>query len=303
MKRYATIAIFLILIPLLSSCSFFQPKKIENPYFQAWTIEKDSPRTVAILPFENETQEANIEDLVRKSFYSHFSIKSFNDVELSQVDETLRDVTILQNKKFTSISSAELGRVLKSDALVYGKVIEMTRFYIGVYSQLAVGAEVSIVDVKSGKPIWENTLTTRFHDGDIPLTPLSLIPTTIKAGMNLRDVQKLRVVDDLCRNLASLIPDPPKFQKTKPLELELFYELQVASYRSNEKALKAAEFLQKLGYRIILRNWKNEKEEEWYRLMVGPFITRDEAIACKESIEKGSEFKPIIFKVERPKDV
>jgi hypothetical protein len=301
MKKYASIAIVLTFIPCFISCSLFRPKKIENPYFQTWTLEKGSPRTIAILPFENETQEPGIEELVRKSFYSHFSIKPFHDVELSVVDDTLRDITILQNTKFTNIPPAELGRVLKCDALIYGKVKEMTRFYIGVYSQLAVGAEVTIVDVKTGNTIWKNALTTRFHDGDIPLHPLSIIPTTIKTGMNLREVQKLRVVDDLCRNLATLIPDPPNVEKAKPEDIELFYELQVASYRSNERAILAAESLQNSGYRTILRNWKNEKGKEWYRLIVGPFMTRDEAVTCKENIEKQSEYQPIIFRIERPK--
>jgi hypothetical protein len=300
-KIHTIIATLLILFPCFSSCSYLRPKKIEYPAFQVWTAERNSPPTVAILPFENATQEQGIEDLVRESFYSHFSIKAFNDVELSKVDDALRDETILQNKKFQDISSDELGRLLRCDALVYGKVVEMTRFYIGVYSQLAVGAEITIVNAKNGNIIWKNTLTTRFHEGDIPLNPLSIIPTSIKTGMNLRDVQKLRVVDDLCRNLANLIPNPPVAQKIKPEDIELFYELQVASYRSNEKALKAVENLQNAGYTTILRNWKNEKGEEWYRLIVGPFMTKDEASTCKDKIEQESEYCPIIFKVERPK--
>jgi hypothetical protein len=274
---------------------------IENPDFNAWTVGMKSPPTVAILPFENITQEPGIEDLVRKSFYSHFSIKEFNDVELTVVDNLLRDETVLQKKKFQDIAPAVLGKLLKCDALVYGRVVEITRFYMGVYSQLAIGAEVRIVDTKSGKTIWQNTLTTRFHDGDIPLNPLSIIPTTIKTGMNLRETQKIRVVDDLCRNLAGLIPDLPVEKKIKAEDILSFYEIQVASYRSSEKALKSAENLQKAGYQTILRDWNNEKGEEWHRLIVGPFMTRDEAVSCKNKIEQESEFCPMIFKIERPK--
>ena len=301
MKRHTIIATLLILFPCFSSCSYLRPRKIEYPAFQVWTSEKDFLPTVAILPFQNETDDPGIEILVRQSFYSHFSVKPFRDIEISVVDDTLRDVTLMKNTQFTSIPPVELGRVLKCDALIYGKVKEMTRFYIGIYSQLAVGAEITIVDAKSGKTIWQNTLTTRFHDGDIPLNPLSIIPTTIKTGLNLREAQKVRVVDDLCRSLAGIITDPPVAEKVKPEDIELFYELQVASYRSNDKALKAAENLQNSGYRTILRNWKNEQGEEWYRLIVGPFMSRDEAMTCKDKIEQGSEYCPIILKVERPK--
>ena len=302
MRRCFLPAILLILSSCLSSCSLFQPKKLENLYFESWGLGKGSARTVAVLPFENETQEPGIPELVRKSFYSHFSIKSFNDVELSIIDQTINDEIILQNKKkFTDIPAAELGRVLKCDAIVYGTVKEMTRFYMGIYSQLAVGAEVAIVDVKTGKALWKGALTTRFHDGDIPLNPFSVVSTTVKTGINIRDAQKLRLVDDLCRNLVALIPDPPNFQKGMTVDTELFYELQVASYRSNENAMQAAESLQNSGYRIIMRNWKSDLGNEWCRLIVGPFASREEAVTCKEKIEQTTVYRPIVLKVERPK--
>lgn len=300
-KKYSTIIVLLIISAFFSSCSIFKPKFIENTAFQLWASETKTPPTIAILPFENATEEAGIEELVRKSFYSHFSVKNFNDIELSQVDTALRDETLLQNKKFQEISPTELGRFLKCDALIYGRVIEMTRFYIGIYSQLAVGAEIRIVETRTGKIVWQNTLTTRFHEGDLPLNPLSILPTTIKTGMNLRETQKLRVIDDLCRNLTSLIPDIPASQKLKAEDIEIFYELQVASYRSSETALKASQELQNAGYSTILRHWKNEKGEEWCRLIVGPFLSRNEALNCKNKIEQDSKFHPIILKIERPK--
>jgi hypothetical protein len=35
----------------------------------------DAPRSLAVLPFRNRTSSQNLEDLVRKSFYSHLSVR------------------------------------------------------------------------------------------------------------------------------------------------------------------------------------------------------------------------------------
>ena len=39
--------------------------------------ESDLPRTVAVLPFQNDTQDPDIAQQVRKAFYNHFSSKPY----------------------------------------------------------------------------------------------------------------------------------------------------------------------------------------------------------------------------------
>ncbi len=72
------------------------------------------------------------------------------------------------------------------------------------------------------------------------------------------------------------------------------YEVQIASFRSKEMAVLIEGSFRMLGYRINLRQWKDDKEGKYYRLLTGPFGTRDEAFACKAKIEKEYKFSPII---------
>jgi hypothetical protein len=48
-----------------------------------------NPPAVAILPFTNKTNQADLPELVRAGFYGHFSTLPFNDRELANIDQTL----------------------------------------------------------------------------------------------------------------------------------------------------------------------------------------------------------------------
>lgn len=71
------------------------------------------------------------------------------------------------------------------------------------------------------------------------------------------------------------------------------YELQIACYRSRENAIMAGKSLQ--GYPCTVRPWKSKEGEEWYRLLVGPFLTREEAEISKGKIGKRHQVEPFII--------
>ena len=63
-------------------------------------FSKDVPLKVAILPFENLTGKAEAFDIVRRSFFNHFSSKKYQDIELHKVDFTLRKKGLYENQLF-----------------------------------------------------------------------------------------------------------------------------------------------------------------------------------------------------------
>jgi len=73
-----------------------------------------------------------------------------------------------------------------------------------------------------------------------------------------------------------------------------FYEVQVSSFRSKEKADLTGNSLRKSGYRTTVKYWKDDKGGEWYRLFAGPFMTKDEALTRKVRIEKEYKFGSMI---------
>ena len=60
--------------------------KKDTPEAQA-VAEEELPRIVAVLPFQNDTEERGIANQVRKAFYNHFSSKPYRDIEPSILDE------------------------------------------------------------------------------------------------------------------------------------------------------------------------------------------------------------------------
>jgi hypothetical protein len=169
------------------------------------------PRSIAVLPFGNKTEVDGIEDFVRVTFYSHLCAHPYKDIELHLVDQKLRQRGITDYEKLGKVPVRKLGRILGCDAVVFGEVIEYEKFFAGIYSQMAVGASITIWDTRTGRKIWTDEHIERNHEGGIPLTLTDIPMITIRSGMNLSEDAKIEVVDDLSRYLTRNIPVPETF--------------------------------------------------------------------------------------------
>jgi hypothetical protein len=65
-------------------------KKFKGTYTVDPNMESHMPKTVAILPFVDESRSRKGNEIVRRGFYNHFSSLPFKDMELYQVDHLLR---------------------------------------------------------------------------------------------------------------------------------------------------------------------------------------------------------------------
>jgi len=88
--------------------------------------------------------------------------------------------------------------------------------------------------------------------------------------------------------------DPLPSQKEHFAGIKVSYEVQVASFRDRKNAIQEANGLQKSGFRATLRSWSDKKGNEWYPLVVGPFMTREEALAIQSEIERRMNLSAII---------
>ena len=81
-KKCFDTMVSLLLFLFIVSCSHFTPQVVETPQFEDWMSSGDTPKIVATLPFTNETEVEGLNQLVRESFYKHFSVRNFFDVEI-----------------------------------------------------------------------------------------------------------------------------------------------------------------------------------------------------------------------------
>ena len=198
----------LICLMILCGCGVQLPFIKDSDASNQRVMLKNQPKSIAILPFGNKTEVEDIDDFVRTTFYSHLTPHPYRDIELHEVDRKLKRYNLINYDKLCNVSAKRLGRILRCDAVVIGEVTEFQRVYAGIYSQMAIGASISIWDTRTGKKLWSDEHVTRHHEGGIPLAITDIAMISIRSGLNLTDAEKIKTVDELSRHLISRVPVP-----------------------------------------------------------------------------------------------
>jgi hypothetical protein len=163
---------------------------------------------MAVLPFMNKTGINDLAKVVRDAFYCHLSVRRYRDTELHVIDRILEAHDLSDPDVLYKLPIKKLGRLLNSDALVFGEITTYQKLFLGLYSQMAVGATITIWDARSGQIVWSDKHIARFHEGGIPLSLIELPFISFRSGYNLRERVKMRTVDELSRYFTDRIPDP-----------------------------------------------------------------------------------------------
>jgi len=241
-----------------------------------------APRSIAILPFRNQTEAPGLGPMVRKSFYGHLSPRRFQDIELDVVDRAVGNPENINFDHLTPEILRDLGTLLGCDAVLVGRVTEFERLFMGVYSQMSVGADIVIYDTHDGHRLWTDSEVTRLHDGGIPLTPLGIPLSGARSGWNLRDSQIIRAVDELTRAMAGRIPAPDSSVAAAGAAYE--YELQVGAFLDHQLALDQRHILKSMGYPAAVHTELHRKTI-WHRVMVGPYADKTKALDDLRKLE------------------
>ncbi len=204
MKKSAILLLFLLFV---LSCAASQESTDVSPETLG-IAQEDIPKTVVVMPFQNTTDDADIPSQMRKAFYNHFSSKPYRDVEPLIVDEKIVYLEKNSGKQIHELKPEEICKSIGCDGLVYGKVTEFKRLYAAVYSQFAVETEVWMVNAKTGKEVFRLKDAARYHEGGVPLSPLGAIMTAVSTAINLREVQRIRLINELAYKLNEKIPSP-----------------------------------------------------------------------------------------------
>jgi hypothetical protein len=250
------------------------------------------------LPFANETEEEEVETFVRETFYAHFSPASYDDVEITEVDRILASLEKIRSRPYKELSPQELGRILMCDAFVYGTVKKFQKIFVGVFAQMSATAYIEIVDAARGDILWADEMGVTSREGGIPLGPTGAAQAVVRSSIHMWDAEKVAVVDKLCRTLTEKIPDF-KWQHVPIRETDLC-DLQIASFKSKASAEALSGQLHDGGYKTFVRSVERG-DGPWFRVMLGPFLSRDDATDYREKIGKEFSLLPIIVQSDTPK--
>jgi tetratricopeptide (TPR) repeat protein len=180
-----------------------------NVVFQIHEAYKTNPpNCVAVLPFEtaledtDKTISVDQTEMVRRAFYAHLAPQGKRDIELPRVNFVLSKMSQVEQANLMMV-----GEQLNCGTVVQGKITEYGKTFYGLYSNVAVGANLKLVRAADGVILWEGSHVAQSHGGSVPLSPIGLAMSIYHASNNVREEQILRIIDDLARRLVSTIPD------------------------------------------------------------------------------------------------
>jgi hypothetical protein len=205
------------------------------------------------------------------------------------VDEALAVFERSFKEKWQELSPVTLGKLFRCNYLLYGEVNKFKTLFLGLYSQVAIGVHIKLVETVQGNVVWQKELVKRAHDGGIPFSLFNIIPEFLRCSMHIKQEAKLSLVEKACRELADELPDPPKSAVSV-----IIVDIQVASFTEKNRAIKNMKELKAKGFnarieKVMLANGA------WYRIMLGPFYDQQEAIISKRRIEKDPRFQPFFI--------
>ncbi len=229
---------WLIILALLTSCT---PIKTKTPLERLYELDpkgkvyispalrQTPPKTVALLPFRSLIGEGRIEgsrsffnfltfrkevhpehlaQRIRQSFFGQFSQLEFEHVKLSRVDRILKREELDSWEKLRAIPPRRLGELLGADALVFGQVTHFDYYYAFLYSQLAVGLSMEMVDARTGEVLWRVHDARRDHTVRVVYDPIAVVVGLFQVGFAMRPIAMMRAMDEIARELVGTIPPP-----------------------------------------------------------------------------------------------
>ncbi|MGD2271651.1 MAG: DUF799 family lipoprotein [Desulfobacterales bacterium] len=206
---------FILCLSILMGCA--STPSDPSPESPCPVIVNTNLTSIAILPFVNKTRDEEIAKLVRDAFYCHLSVRRYRDIEMHVVDRILEAHNLTDLDVLYRTPVKELGRLLDCDAVVFGEITNYQKLFLGVYSQMAVGATISVWDTRSNRMVWSDQHTARFHEGGVPFSLVEIPFISVRSGLNLRDRVKMRTLDELSRYLTARMPSPADSRYTSKI--------------------------------------------------------------------------------------
>ncbi|MFH1282565.1 MAG: GNA1162 family protein [bacterium] len=114
------------------------------------------PRTVALLPVANQSNDLNAPELVRKLMLEVLVSKGYEVKPLDTTDEILKKNGISEGGQLNAVTPEKLGKELDVGGLFYGEIIEYNFINVGVYRNRVVEIDYKLVDPQTGKMLWED---------------------------------------------------------------------------------------------------------------------------------------------------
>ena len=125
-------------------------------------VEPSKPplvQTIAILPFDNESNDINAADTMQRLTYLALKPSAYQVMDIEVVNKKLADVGIVDGGQLPALDPTKMGKDFGVQALLYGSVASFDYTNIGYFLQRKVTLDLKLVDVGTGQTLWEKSGT------------------------------------------------------------------------------------------------------------------------------------------------
>jgi hypothetical protein len=114
-------------------------------------------QTIAILPFDNETNNVDADDIMQKLVYAAMRQSVYHVRDIRETNDFLAQVGILDGGQIPVLDLKKLGADLGVQGLMVGYVEHFGYVNLGFYKDRKVAVDLRVIDVATGQPIWEHS--------------------------------------------------------------------------------------------------------------------------------------------------
>ena len=115
--------------------------------------------TVAILPFDSESNDVNAPDIMQRLVYLAMKSSAYRVLDIDETNAKLAKAGIQDGGQLPAVDPVKLGKDLGVQALLYGNVENFGYVNIGFYQEQKVTLELAMVNVTDGQNLWQNSGT------------------------------------------------------------------------------------------------------------------------------------------------
>lgn len=279
--------VLIFFIAALSSCTKISPSHNQTAHHAGLHLEK-AP-TLIIMPFENTTDEKNLDKLIRKSLAEHPCLKNYYRLPVDDIDHALGQFERPLEERWQDFSPRTLGKLFHCNYLLYGEVYAFQKHFWGLYALASLGVQVKLVETEHGTTLWTGTVIKRAHEAGLPFSFFNLLPEFLRCSTVIEPETKRSLIANLSHEFCDKIPKPPQ------AGLSVFIlAIQIASFTEKTLALNTIKELATHGFDARIEKVMLPTGA-WYRIIMGPFYDKQEALINMRRIEKDPRFYPVFI--------
>ncbi|MEW6094977.1 MAG: CsgG/HfaB family protein [bacterium] len=137
----------LLTLVIVCGCAPAKPYRVTNFFVDEKAVSELRAQRVAVLPFENSSVDYSAGPKVTDEFNLQLGkLQHFDLVERLRIEELYKEQDFDPNR-IDEATAVKIGKMLGAHGVILGNVIE--------YSKGKVGVSIRLVNVETGKQIWQ----------------------------------------------------------------------------------------------------------------------------------------------------